>query len=137
MARVVIEVEELRAEEDGSILSVSLGFSSRLSEYDVLFIVCGKTADGQERRRGLGGLYFERFDQLYSYHNAAESISVSEDAVEVALTPEGSRQFRLPALVSFDCRSVAAEFRRAREVFEEMAKYEWAKAIIAPPAERI
>jgi hypothetical protein len=135
VTRVVFEVEEMRAEEDEHLLSVSFGFGSQLSEFDVLFIVCGKTADEQDLRRGLDGLYFERFDQLYSCYNAAESISVSEDAVALDLTPEGSRQLGLPALVSFDCRSVAAEFRVARKVFGKMAEYEWAKAIIAPPAE--
>lgn len=127
--RQSIEVEEMRSGEDDHVIWVSLGFKSELSADDVLFIVCGKTVDEQDRELGMDGLYFERLDQINSCYNAAERIYVSEGAVELDLTGEGARGLKLPELVHFDCDSVASEFRDARKLLKKMTRYEWAKAV--------
>ena len=124
-----VEVEEIRSGEDDAVLWVSLGFESELAKNDVLFIVCGKSVDEQDRELGMDGLYFERFNQINSCYNAAERISVTEDAISISLTEEGRGELKLPELVRFGCSLVSTEFREARKVFEKMMRYDWAKAV--------
>lgn len=64
------------------------------------------------------------------YYNAAESILVSEGALNIDLTEDGGRELKLAELICFDCgAAVASEFRDARKVFKKMAMLEWGQAI--------
>ena len=119
----------MQSGDDDDVLWVSFGFESELSKNDVLLIVCGKAVDEQDRELGMYGLYFEGSEQTRSCYNAAERITVSESAVDIDLTEEGSRMLEFPGQVRFICDSVAPEFRKAQRVFEKMMRYEWAKAL--------
>ena len=108
---------------------MSLGFKSGLSEFDVLFVVCGRRLKEQDRARGTSGLYFERFDQLYSCDGAAELISVGSEWVDVDFDAEGGRELKFPARVRFDCRSARGNPSELRRVFAAMSVYEWGRVV--------
>lgn len=124
-----IEIEEMQSGEDDVVLWISFGFRSELSENDILFIVCGKEINEQDKRLGMDEVYFERLDQINSCYNAAERISVSEGAVDIDFTENGCRELKLSKLVRFDCKSVTSEFSDACIIFRKMIAQEWAKTI--------
>ena len=85
----LIPVKEFLAEDEDDYFSVSFGFQSEISENDVLFIVCSKERASAGDLTYQDGLYFERYDQLYSGYNFAELIVVKNQLVVINFTAGG------------------------------------------------
>jgi hypothetical protein len=82
-------LEEVMSGGEESCLWVTLGFSSKLEEDDVLHIVCATSVDDQDRRGGMVDLYLERFDQAYCCYSGADVVLVGDVSVEVRLNAKG------------------------------------------------
>ncbi len=119
--RIELELEEVNAGVSEGSLWVALGFRSPARINDTLFIVTAENPDTSDSDRDL--LYFERFDQAYSGYDYATRVSATEEAVEIDLTDEGSRELELPARIRFsaanhrvDLSGVVRMLARMREV---------------------
>lgn len=102
-------------------LWVVLGFRSPARPNDTLFIVTAENPDTSDPDRDL--LHFERFDQAYSGYDYATRVSATDEAVEIDLTDEGSRELELPARIRFsaanyrvDLSGVVRMLARMREI---------------------
>lgn len=120
-----IQVEEFLAEDVESYFSVSFGFDSDISKDDVLFIVCGKETESKSYSPQQRGLYFERFDQVYSGYNFAESILVRHHSVEIDFTFGGYAWLQFPTKqIIFDFSNAKGDFSTIRNTFQKMSAIE-------------
>lgn len=125
-----IQVEEYLAEDVEGYFSVSFGFESEISKDDVLFIVCGKERESEAHLPYQNGLYFERFDQVYSGYNFAESILVRSHSIEVDFTLGGYTGLQFPTKqMSFDFSSAKGDYSTIRDTFEKISELEWINVI--------
>jgi hypothetical protein len=126
----LIHVKEFLAEDGEDYYSVSFGFQSEISENDVLFIVCSKERSSAGNLTDQDGLYFERYDQLYSGYNFAESIVVKNQSVVINFTVGGYTWLQFPAnQICFEFSSAKGVFSTIQNTFEKMSKLEWINVI--------
>jgi hypothetical protein len=122
----VVEISSGLHEET---LWVSLGFSSKLEELDVLHFVCAIEVDEQDRRLGHDAIYLERFDQAYSCYAGAEEIVIGTAGVHLKLNPHGRQSLSLPHIVDFLVGSDLKGWSGATKIFKRMQDLECGRVL--------
>lgn len=96
-----IILDEIGSGEDEFCVWISLGFKSKISEYDQLFIVCSSLPDIEDSENGTNGLYYERHDQIMSCCSGAHCINFDRSETAIHFTKTGADTLKLPVKVSF------------------------------------
>ena len=86
--------------EDSS-LWISLGFSSKLKEEDVLHVVCATEVDEQDRKLGMNSIYLERIDQDLCCYNGSPKIIVGKNTIEIHMNRKGRKELKFRSGVRF------------------------------------
>jgi hypothetical protein len=120
---VKFELEEINSGQDDDFLWVMLGFSSTFQQLDTLYIVCPATVTSKDIPTETYGLYYERFDQLYSCYDAADRITITANTVELAFSPEGAKSLNFDGPVTFQCPPRLKGLSDARKILQRMAKH--------------
>ena len=123
------ELQSIKSGVSGSDLWVSLGFSSPLEKWDVLHVVCAKKVDDQDRDLEMDSIYLERFDQVYSCYQGANSIRVHQHGVDLRLTKHGVKALNFAPHLRLVFPQHLRGVQKAVRVFRQMTKYECGRVI--------
>lgn len=120
---------EVHAGDHTGSLWVSLGFSSDVCALDVLHVVCGRD-DASSKTPADSGLYFERFDQVFSHSGRATKIIVRPSTIRLAFSSAEARTLGFCGPVTFvNCEGVAG-FSEAVVIFRAMAQHSRGRNVV-------
>ncbi len=108
---------------------VSIGFSSKEKDADVLHLVGGDPVSPQHAQMGCLPIYLERYDQSLSCYQGADKILVEDGSITVTLNKKGQAALHLPRLLQFVSAELDEDFKKAREILAKMKTYESGKII--------
>ncbi len=108
---------------------VSIGFSSKERDADVLHLVGGDPVSPQHARMGWLPIYLERYDQALSCYQGADKIVVKDDSINITLNNTGRSALHLPKTLEFVSAKPDDDFKQARDIFAKMKTYESGKII--------
>lgn len=115
--------------DDDLCLWVSLGYTSDTNPHDVFHIVVAKEVDEQDRRLSMDAIYLEGDDQGKSCYDGADSILVSDKAIEVRLNDRGLEKLGFSesfVFLGFDASKGQSE---CKDIFKKMTEFECGSVI--------